>query len=121
MPATCPINIPVVALPPQQVGGFSWGAPIRPQNDACVGGIAVEPTNDQAWYVTGASGLYMTKDGGHTWTHPINGNAGPILLVPGSPQLVYVGVGSALHLSRDHGKNWALLHTFAHPIPSLLV
>jgi hypothetical protein len=121
MPPTCPFNVPVVALPAQQVGGFSWGSPIRPQNDACVGGIAVEPTNDHAWYVTGASGLYMTKDGGQTWTHPINGSAGPILLVPGSPQLVYVGVGDSLHLSRDEGKNWALLHTFPQPITSLLV
>jgi photosystem II stability/assembly factor-like uncharacterized protein len=121
MPATCPYGIPVVALPPQQVNGFSWGPPIRPLSDACIGDIAVSPTNDHAWYVSGVSGLYMTKNAGQAWTHPIAGGAGPLLLVPGSPELVYVGIGGALYLSRDEGKNWTLLHTFAEPVTSLLV
>ena len=121
MAPTCPLGIPVVALPPHQVAGFKWGAPIRPQNNACVSAIAVEPTSDLAWYVGGVSGLYQTKDGGQTWTKPLNGSVGPILLVPGSPQLVYVGIGKRLHLSRDHGKNWALLHTFDFVVSSVLV
>jgi photosystem II stability/assembly factor-like uncharacterized protein len=121
VPATCPYNIPIVTLPPHQVNGFSWGPPIRPLNDACLGGIAVSPANEHAWYVSGASGLYMTKDGGQTWTHPITGSTGPLLLVPGRPQLVYVAVGEALYLSRDEGKDWTLLHTFAEPVMSLLV
>ena len=45
-PPTCPFNIPVVALPPYQAGGFSWGSVIRPQGDPCVASIAVDPTND---------------------------------------------------------------------------
>ena len=39
--ATCPSNIPVVTLPPQQVGGFSWAAGIRPMGDACVTHVGV--------------------------------------------------------------------------------
>src|SRR5262249_58228485 len=51
MSPTCPPGVPVVALPPQHVHGFTWGPVIRPQGDACLTGIAVEATNEQAWYV----------------------------------------------------------------------
>ena len=121
MTSSCPFNIPVVSLAPQSVSGFSWGPVIRPMNDACVGSIAVDPTDDQTWYVGGVNGFYMTKNGGQSWTHPINGSVGTILLVPGSPELVYVGVDNELSLSRDEGKNWVLLHTFNHPVRSVLV
>src|SRR4051795_9879733 len=82
--ATCPINIPVVTVPPQQVAGFVWGAVIRPMGDACVGSIAVDPANDLKWYVGGSNGLYMTNDGGLTWTHPLGGDVNVLLLLPGS-------------------------------------
>jgi len=119
--ATCPFNIPVVTLPPHQVGGFSWGPVVRPQGDACVGSIAVEPTSDLAWYVGGQNGLYMTKNGGQSWTKPVPGPVSALLLVPGPPQLVYVGVGNKLYLSRDQGKNWNVIKTYAQPVGSLLV
>jgi hypothetical protein len=121
MSPTCPPSVPVVALPPQQVHGFTWGSVIRPQGDACLTGIAVEPTDEHAWYVGSASGLYMTKNGGQTWTKPLAGQVGPILYVPGRPPLVYVGVEEALYLSRDEGKNWAKLHTFLWPVGSIVV
>ena len=119
--ATCPFNIPVVSLPPQSQGGFSWGSVIRPMGDACVASIAIEPVNEQAWYVAGQNGLYMTKNGGQGWSHPLNGIAGPLLLVPGNPPLVYVGIGNTLYLSRDHGTNWTALHTYPATVRSLLV
>jgi hypothetical protein len=116
--------VPVVTLPPHTVSGFSWGQVIRPMNDACLSSIAVELTDNLAWYVGGINGLYMTKNGGQTWTHPISGNVGALLLVPASgrsPQLVYVGVGKRLYLTRDKGKTWTLLHTFGYAVWSLLV
>jgi photosystem II stability/assembly factor-like uncharacterized protein len=119
--ATCPFDIPVVTLPPHQVGGFSWGSVVRPQGDACVGSIAVEPTSALAWYVGGENGLYMTKNGGQSWTKPLTGQVGALLLVPGSPQLVYVGVGNKLYLSRDHGQNWNVIRTYKQYVGSLLV
>src|SRR6516162_610154 len=85
--ATCPINMPVVTIPPQTVAGFVWGPVIRPMGDACVGSIAVDPANDLKWYVGSANGLYMTKDGGLTWTHPLAGDVEALLLVPGNPTL----------------------------------
>ena len=121
MPGTCPFGIPVVALAPQTVHGFSWGPVIRPQGDACLGAIAVEPADDLAWYVGSIGGLYMTKDGGQTWKKPVSGSVGPLLIVPGRPTLVYAGVGDVLYLSRDAGKNWNALHTFQWPVRSILV
>ena len=119
--ATCPFNIPVVTLPPHAEGGFSWGSVIRPMGDACVASIAVEPANEPAWYVAGQNGLYMTKNSGVTWTNPLSGLAGPLLLVPGSPPLVYVGIANKLYLSRDHGQNWTNIKTFSTTVRSLLV
>jgi hypothetical protein len=118
---TCPFNIPVVTLLPHSANGFSWGSVIRPQGDACVAHIAVESTNDTAWYVGGFNGLYMTKTNGLLWTKPLSGNVNVILLVPGVPQLVYVGIGNNLWLSRDHGANWNLIRTFNQSVMSLMV
>src|SRR6476469_4019006 len=77
--ATCPFNIPVVTIPPQQINGYSWGPGIRPMNDACVTHIGIEHANDSAWYVGGQNGLYMTKNAGQTWTHPLAGQVTALL------------------------------------------
>jgi len=122
--ADCPFNIPIKTLAPHTVNGYSWGNVIRPQNDACISHIAVEPTQTTAWYAGGFFGLYMTKTNGLTWTKPLNGNVGALLLVPGdgiNPQLVYVGIANRLYLSRDNGTNWTLIRTFSFPVSSLLV
>jgi photosystem II stability/assembly factor-like uncharacterized protein len=120
-PATCPFNIPVVSLAPHQAGGYSWGQVIRPMGDPCVASIAVDPTKDTAWYVGGLNGLYVTKNSGQTWAHPLSGQVGALVLVPGTPQLVYVGVANRLYLSRDKGKNWNVIGKFKQPIRSVLV
>jgi photosystem II stability/assembly factor-like uncharacterized protein len=119
-PALCPSQVPVVTLAPHQAGGFSWGVVKRPMDDPCLSHIAVDPASDSAWYVGGSNGLYMTKDGGQTWTKPLNGPVGVLLLAPGQPELVYVGIVKRLYLSRDRGKSWNLIHTFDHPVSSLL-
>jgi len=116
----CPINIPVVTLPSQTVAGFTWGPVIRPMGDPCVSSIAVDPANASEWYVGGVNGLYMTKDDGQTWTHPLNGPSLTLRLVPGNP-LVYVGIGNKLYLSRDKGKNWNVIGTYPAPVSSILV
>lgn len=118
---TCPVGVPIVTLAPHQAGGFSWGNVIRPMGDACIARIAVEPANDSAWYAGGANGLYMTKNAGATWTHPLPGQLNALLLVPGQPLLVYAGIGQQVFLSRDQGKNWTAIRMFTEPVESLLV
>jgi hypothetical protein len=117
--AVCPFNIPEVTVPPQQIAGFNWGPAIRPMNDPCVDHIQVENGNaPKAWYVGGVHGVYVTKDSGVNWTHPLNGKVGVLLWEP-VHQLAYAGIGKVLYFSRDHGANWVPLHTFAKPVSSL--
>lgn len=116
--AVCPFNVPEVSIPPQQIAGFSWGAVIRPMNDACVDHIQVENGNAAAWYVGGFKGVYVTKNNGVTWTHPLNGKLGALLWEP-VHQFAYAGVGNVLYFSRDHGSNWVPIHTFLKPVWSL--
>ncbi len=124
--ASCPFNIPIKTLAPHTVNGYSWGNVIRPQGDACISNIAIEPLQNSAWYAGGYYGLYMTKDHGQTWTKPLNGVVGPLVLVPADgiyvfSQLVYVGIGNNLYLSRDNGANWTVIKTFTNPVRSVLV
>lgn len=122
--ASCPFNIPIKTLAPHSMNGYSWGNVIRPQGDACIAHIAIDPTQNSAWYAGGYYGLYMTKDHGQTWTKPLIGNVRALLLFPGdgvNPQLIYAGIDNRLYLSRDRGANWALIRTFSQPVASILV
>ena len=121
--ATCPFNIPVVTIPPQQINGYSWGPVIRPMGDACVSSIAVEPANASEWYVGGENGLYRTANDGATWTKaPIGGPISALHMAHDSGvQLVYAGVGAKLWLTRDHGQNWTNIRTFGATVRSILV
>ena len=119
--ATCPGNVPIVTLPPQQVAGFNWGPVILPLGDACISKIEVDPTNELAWYAGGPNGVYMTKNGGTTWTKPVSGNVSALLVVAGQPNLVYAGVGTRLYQSKDSGQNWTIIHVFAKPVSAILV
>lgn len=122
--ADCPFGIPIKTLAPHTVNGYSWGNVVRPQGDACISHIAVEPGNASAWYAGGWNGLYQTKTNGLFWSKPLSGTVGALLLWPGdgiNPQLVYVGIANRLYLSRDNGANWTLIKTFSTTVTSLLV
>ena len=113
--ATCPFNIPVVSLPPgPHPSGFNWSAAVVPMGDPCVEGITVDPSDEKVWYVSGRNGLYVTHDGGASWTHPLNGFADgkTVALAPGNPAQVFAGTGSSLFGSTDKGATWKLLHNF---------
>jgi hypothetical protein len=119
--ADCPFNIPVVTIPPHSINGFNWGNVVRPMNDPCIGYIAVDPSNNAAWYAAGFYGLYQTKNHGLTWTKILNGNVGALFLVKEQPHLVYASIGNRLYLTRDSGATWAPIRTFSETIASLLV
>lgn len=126
-PTECLYKVKVVSLPEHQQAGFRWRGPIRPMNDPCLQAIAIDPTNDAVWYVGGLNGLYMTRDGGRSWTHPLV--AGQVLqnalvLVPSRmPKMshrVYAGLNEKLYLTLDQGKHWKLVRTFPQRIFSVL-
>jgi hypothetical protein len=120
--ATCPSGLTVKTDPPHTMAGFSWGPAIQPMGDACVWSIVVDPgSNSDNWYVGGQSGLYTTTTGGQTWTHPLSGPSGALLLMPGNPPLVYAGIGTRLFLSRDRGANWSVIGNYPWPVSSIHV
>ena len=119
--ADCPFGIPVVTIPPHSVNGFNWGNVVRPMNDACIQHIAVDPSNNAAWYAGGFYGLYQTKNHGQTWTKPLNGNVGALLIVPNQPNIVYASISDRLYRTTDSGTTWTLLRTFSQSIASLMV
>jgi photosystem II stability/assembly factor-like uncharacterized protein len=123
-PAQCPFNITVVSLPGgPHLSGFNWSGPIRPMNDPCVEGIQVDPTDENLWYVSGFNGLYITRNGGQTWTHPLNGSTGEhsLFISPQNPSEVYLGIGQKLFRSLNKGLTWTAVHTFVPFIRSLFV
>ena len=78
--------------------------PVKPP--AAPQGIAVDPGNDNIWYLASDSGMYVTRDGGATWAQ---GVAGPVTkegigIDPLDPTHVYAGVGSSIYMSGDR---WA--------------
>lgn len=120
---TCPFEVPVRSVAPHSMNGYSWGNPVRPMGDPCVAHMAIDSVSGGTWYVGGHTGLYLTRNSGLTWTKPLAGNVGAVLVVPGdglSVQLVYAAIGTRLYMSRDSGYNWIVLKTFNTTIRSLL-
>jgi hypothetical protein len=121
--ASCEFNVLIKTLAPHSMNGYTWGNVIRPQGDACIYSVVVDPGQNSAWYAGGYYGLYMTKDHGQTWTKPLTGNVGAVLLVPPDiyhPHLVYAAVSNKLYLSTNKGFTWQLIKTFPAPVSSLL-
>ncbi len=84
--------------------------------------IAIDPNNENIWYVAvGSGGVWKTTNSGTTWS-PIADNqpfysTGAITLDPSNSQTVWlgtgenvggrhVGIGHGVYLSRDGGKTW---------------
>lgn len=84
--------------------------------------IAIDPTNENVWYVAvGSGGVWKTTNSGTTWA-PIADNqpfysTGAITLDPSNSQTVWlgtgenvggrhVGIGHGVYLSLDGGKTW---------------
>ena len=100
-------------------GGATWtygqGIPAVP-----VGGVGVDPTNPNYVYAAtgqafqgggegGGLGVFVSKDGGRTFTRPasnVKGNGGQEVSV--SPNgTVFVATSGGLFRSVDHGQHWA--------------
>ena len=93
----------------------------KPLGDSLLNTITIDPKDDQTWYVTAARGLYITRNGGSTWTHYLGGNALALEIVPGDPSKIFVGADTTIYLSTDHGLTWTLLHNFSNYVVSILV
>ena len=84
--------------------------------------IAIDPNNENIWYVAvGSGGVWKTTNAGTTWKPLADGqpfySTGAITLDPNNSQTIWlgtgenvggrhVGIGHGLFLSRDGGKTW---------------
>ncbi len=84
--------------------------------------IALDPTNDNIWYVAvGSGGVWKTVNAGTTWTPVFDQQAsystGCITVDPNNPARIWVGTGEnvggrhvgygdGVYLSEDYGKTW---------------
>lgn len=84
--------------------------------------IAIDPKNENTWYVAvGSGGVWKTTNAGTTWKPLTDSQSfystGAITLDPNNSQIVWlgtgenvggrhVGIGHGIYLSRDGGKTW---------------
>ena len=114
-------------------GGTTWTAVGLDGTDR-IGRILIDPRNSDRVLVAalgrlytegGPRGVFLTEDGGATWTHTLVGEgwtgAIDLAFAPGDPDVVYAatwerkrrpwtfvegGEGSGIHVSLDGGKTW---------------
>lgn len=84
-------------------------------------GLVVDPTDDRVLYATGVSGLWLTKDGGATWSlvSPEKISAA-LTLDPKNPSVLYAAGnrergGGGIYKSTDGGKTWSVLRSGESP------
>jgi len=95
-----------------------------------VGAVRVDPFDSKRIYVSvygfddESNDIWMTKDGGVTWTRLFGGRSYPAAVVEIDPvdlRTVYVGVGPAfIRRSTDRGETWESIITPPAPYPPFL-
>jgi len=81
--------------------GKSWGAVLLPEGLTQVGAVAVEPSG--AIWVGGREGVFVSKDGGNTWTTPKN------LFVNTVNSIYYDDAGSRMIVTTGSYGNYVFL------------
>lgn len=121
-PTTCPFDIPVVNVPTgPHPSGFNWIGPIRPLGDACVWGMVIDKEDGQTWYVYGQYGIYVTHDGGTSWSQTLAHFIKQVKISPDPGHPIFAVGLRSLFVSRDHGSTWALVREFEPAVVSLLL
>ncbi len=126
--------LPVIAAaqdskisPQKAASNLSWNwqfAGYPPGNNE-VEGILIDPDDENLWYVsTIQGGLYITRNGGVTWEHPLSGRGLDMEGYQISPQnssVIYVTLAETLFVSEDKGISWQKRYVFPEYIRSLLI
>jgi photosystem II stability/assembly factor-like uncharacterized protein len=97
------------------LGPWDWKFIGRPLGDRDLSSIVIDKEDDNIWYVTSTSGLYITRDGGETWTKHLSESfihCEAFVTDPIKKSQAYVGVMNNLFVTSDKGANWRLLHSF---------
>lgn len=96
---------------------LDWEHRGGPSEDLGITDLEIDPEDGALWYVATPTGLYVTRDGGDSWTQGIEGNVGAVEIDPNNSEIIYAGAGFDLHRSIDRGLNWDVLFPFPDVIP----
>ena len=104
------------------LNGFSFRSVGPAFMSGRIADIAIDPTNENVWYVAvGSGGTWKTTNAGTTWTPLTDGESfystGCITLDPNNPSVVWlgtgenvggrhVGIGHGIYRSMDGGSSW---------------
>src|SRR6266705_1931378 len=112
--------LPGQAVTSAQLDFWNWHGVKTP---APADGIVVDPADDNTWYVASSSGLFISRDGGGTWTQgltdPVSRNA--IAIDPTDSNQVYAAAGTSIYISSDHGKTWTRGQGLSEQVASIFV
>ena len=86
--------------------------PYGPSVDPRTTSISTSPKQPEViWAGTAASGLIVSRDGGHTWMQvngfPADAPVNTVVQDPQRPGYIYVGTKQAFYSSHDDGANWS--------------
>ncbi len=99
--------------------GVTWttqGTSVSP-----AGGIVADGVNVQAAYVFGGSGIYVTTNGGTSWSAVNTGfpSSNVLAMAAGKDGSLYAAVANfGLYKSTNHGTSWASVNSGGLPLPS---
>jgi iron complex outermembrane recepter protein len=108
--------------------GQPWISSKPTSKSSTVWSISAHPTDPLICYVVdwqydySASSLFLTKDGGKTWTNIIT----PVTAIqfvayqPSNPQVIYAGADGPLYRSRDGGVTWSRVSGINYDIRSIM-
>ncbi len=111
------IIFPTVSHGDETGSRFFWESIGGPNGDTDLRDIVIDPRDDNIWYVGSQNnGLYVTRDGGNSWTSFLGGTIGSIVIDPYYYD-IYASSGSDLYRSTDLGLSWDLVVPFPNTIP----
>jgi len=104
---------------------WDWQHIKAPFNDRTVSGILVDPEDDNIWYVSSIeNGLYITRDGGTSWEHPLIGkglDAEGYQIDPNNSNRLLAAVWDIVYISMDKGLTWRGRYSCPEYIRAVLI
>jgi hypothetical protein len=112
-PGTLYAGVDTVGLMRSTDYGANWTRIATSQIASSVGVIAVAPSSSMVIYASdGLQNVWMSVDGGATWTVAVNGLGGYVQLLvvdPVLPSTVYASTSTGVYVSTSSGANWTAM------------
>jgi photosystem II stability/assembly factor-like uncharacterized protein len=92
-------------------GGFTWsptGLTWEVTLARRIRRLLIHPHNPEILIAGTSNGVYLTEDGGHTWSRPQSGNVYDLEFKPDDPSVIYAS-SNAFFRSTDTGQSWQLI------------